>query len=154
MLWLELPVYCLLQDLRLMTSIESVEKVHLALWTPFSGVFSPFPNKKSSIVDRIVKPLFLASHEEVCSEAFSTDSYENWNSHWGFLTLLWTSIIPQKYFNEGFLWWDCRILLLSEGNWVGDYLTQICLVADSKYPSLGFDYRSNTWKWASYDFDT
>ena len=57
-------------------SNESVEKVHLISSTSFSGVSLPYPSKRSSIVDRITKPLFLASYEELCSESFSTDSIQ------------------------------------------------------------------------------
>jgi len=58
----------------MMTRVEIVEKAHLIFLTPLSGVVSPFLGKRSSIVDRMVKPLFFASHKEICSEAFSTDS--------------------------------------------------------------------------------
>ena len=58
-----------------MTTIEIVEKVWLKLLRPIPGVVSLFPCKGSSIVDRITKPLFLASYKEICSEAFSTVSY-------------------------------------------------------------------------------
>ena len=54
------------------TTQEIVEKAHLTFLTPLSGVVSPFLGKRSSIVDRMVKPLFFASHKEICSEAFST----------------------------------------------------------------------------------
>ena len=58
--------------------LEIVQKAHLIFLTPLSGVVSPFLGKRSSIVDRMVKPLFFASHKEICSEAFSTDSLITW----------------------------------------------------------------------------
>ena len=53
---------------------EIVEKVHLRFFRPISGVVSLFPGKRSSIVDRITKRLFIASYKEISSEAFSTVS--------------------------------------------------------------------------------
>ena len=55
-----------------MITQETVEKVYLTFLAPFSGVVLPFPSKRSSIVGRIAKLLFLASHKEICPEAFST----------------------------------------------------------------------------------
>ena len=55
-------------------TIEPVEKLRLIFLASFSGVSLPYPSKRSSIVDRIMKPLFLASHKEIYSEAFSTVS--------------------------------------------------------------------------------
>ena len=57
-----------------MITQETVEKVYLTFLAPFSGVVLPFPSKRSSIVGRIAKLLFLASHKEICPEAFSTVS--------------------------------------------------------------------------------
>ena len=53
---------------------EIVEKVHLIFWTELRGVTLPYLNKRSSIVDRITKPLFLTPYKEICSGAFSTVS--------------------------------------------------------------------------------
>jgi hypothetical protein len=53
---------------------KTIEKVHLIFLTSFLGVSLPYPRKRSSIVDRITKPLFYASYKEICLEAFSTDS--------------------------------------------------------------------------------
>ena len=53
---------------------ESVEKALWTLLTLFSGAISPFPGKGSSIAGQMAKPLSVASYDEICSEAFSTDS--------------------------------------------------------------------------------
>jgi len=59
-----------------MISFWIVEKAHLTFLTPLLGVVSPFLGNRSSIVDRMVKPLFFASHKEICSEAFLTISLD------------------------------------------------------------------------------
>jgi hypothetical protein len=51
-------------------SSEIVEKAQLTFLTPLSGVVSPFLSKRSSIVEQMVKPLFLAPHREICSGLF------------------------------------------------------------------------------------
>jgi len=74
-----MPICHFGEPLKLKYTIEIVEKAHLIFLTPLSEVVSPFLGKRSSIVDRMVKPLFFASHKEICSEAFSTDSYARLN---------------------------------------------------------------------------
>jgi len=53
-----------------------VDKAYFTFLRPLSGVVSPFLGKRSSIVDRTVKPLCFVSHKAICSEAFSTVSIQ------------------------------------------------------------------------------
>ena len=86
---------------RLSSTDESVEKVHLISSTSFSGVSLPYPSKRSSIVDRITKPLFLASYEELCSESFSTDSNLSHNPSIRLMSDEWAGVGPRQLSDIG-----------------------------------------------------